>query len=202
MPKTFRNKENKGLQPFCSGDCRLMAGPGIKLYHRVAARISKILLTKEERPFTANIPRENIRKKALRKQTLRTKPAPAIPPQSLFFRLSFHFERLRYIGNLPGHAVLGSFAPRTQRSPEGRFLPGAAVLSSRICQRSDPGYWELCLKPYSRRPVPLRKQRDPQTAGSVPVIIRRTGRTVIRGLPQLVPRCSTPPLLTIATPYQ
>lgn len=30
-----------------------MAGPGIKLYHRVAARISKILLTKEERPFTA-----------------------------------------------------------------------------------------------------------------------------------------------------
>ncbi len=162
----------------------------------------EILLTAEEPAFYSKYPKGKYQEKSLAETDLKNQASSCHSPKSVFFRLSFHFERLRYIGNLPGHAVLRSFAPRTQRSPEGRFLPGAAVLSSRICQRSDPGYWELCLKPYSRRPVPLRKQRDPQTAGSVPVIIRRTGRTVIRGLPQLVPRCSTPPLLTIATPYQ
>ncbi|MEE3423499.1 MAG: hypothetical protein VZR11_12470 [Succinimonas sp.] len=122
MPKTFRNKENKGLQPFCSGDCRLMAGPGIKLYHRVAARISKILLTKEERPFTAISQGE---------------PEDHYDKPRLMSDGGFHH------GFIPERYPENHNSAWSQRSPEGWYLQVYALISSRICQRGDPGRSEL-----------------------------------------------------------
>ena len=91
MPKTFRNKENKGLQPFCSGDFRLMAGPGIKLYHRVAARISKILLTKEERPYYSKYSERKYQEKSLAETDLKNQASSGHSSAVLIFQAFFSF---------------------------------------------------------------------------------------------------------------